>query len=372
MRVVVAIDSFKGSLSSKEAANYIKDGIGEFCDEVVTISVADGGEGSVEAMMDAVGAEYCSINTFDPLRRPMSAKYAINDELAILEMANSCGLTLLRDGERNPNITTTYGLGIMIKDAIGRGIRKFIVGIGGSATNDAGSGMLEALGYRFYNEDGKEISGEGGNLIKIKSIDDTNLIKELKECEFVVACDVNNPLFGLNGAAYIYGPQKGANAKMVKDLDDGLRNFAKVAAKFLQKDNSILAGSGAAGGLGFGFMGFLNSTLKSGFEIIANVTNLKEKIKGADLVITGEGKMDHQSIMGKTPTEVAKIAKQYAIPVIAFAGAITPEAKSANKYIDAYFCIQQGALSLEEAMNKERAGSSLKECAYQVMRLFLI
>ncbi|NLK67398.1 MAG: glycerate kinase [Campylobacteraceae bacterium] len=371
MRVLVAIDSFKGSVSSLEAGEAIKEGIEELSKSVEIIPIADGGEGSVEAMVTALGAKFVSVKTLDPLGREMVAEYAIKGELAILEMASSSGITLLTDEERNPNLTSTYGFGLMIKDAILKGARKFIVGIGGSATNDAGTGMLEALGFEFFDENGNLLKGKGESLVKIAKISSQKVIPELKECEFEVACDVNNPLFGTNGAAHIYGPQKGADEEMVKSLDAGLESFAEVTAEFSGIDNSGLSGSGAAGGLGFGFVSFLNSKLLRGFEIIAKVVGLEEAIKRADLVITGEGKLDYQSVMGKTPSEVAKLAKKHGKIVVALGGTVSGDARSLNEYVDAYFSILNEPITLKEAMSKEVTKANLTKTSEELARLVL-
>ncbi|ASM35370.1 glycerate kinase 1 [Campylobacter sputorum subsp. bubulus] len=370
-KVVIAIDSFKGCMSSLEAGLAIKDGIKEFCDEVVVIPIADGGEGSVEAMKDALGAKFTHIYTFDPLLRKVKASYAFNENLAIMEMASSCGLALLKDEEKNPNKTSTYGLGIMIKDAIKKGIREFIIGIGGSATNDAGSGMLEALGFEFFDNDGKKLKMCGESLSKVSFISSKNSLSELNECKFNIACDVINPLYGTNGAAYVYARQKGADDDMIKFLDNSLKNFADITYKFNGSDFSNLQGAGAAGGLGFGFVSFLKAKLMPGFDIISNAVNLEKYIKDSNLVITGEGRIDFQSTMGKTPTKVASIAKKYSKKVIAFGGAISDDVKGLNDVIDAYFCIQQGAICLKEAMRKEVAMKNLKNISNQVMRLLV-
>ncbi|CZE45910.1 glycerate kinase [Campylobacter geochelonis] len=372
MKVVIAIDSFKGCLSSLEAGNAIKNAIASLVDEVIVVPIADGGEGSVEAMISAIKAKKREVLSLDPLGRELKTNYAYVDNQAIMEMASSCGLTLLDENERNPEQTSTYGLGLMIKDALKLGVRKFIIGIGGSATNDAGMGMLKALGFEFYDEFKNPLAPKGKNLAKIASISDLNALKELKECEFLVACDVNNPLFGKSGAAHIYGVQKGADSAMIERLDMGLRNFSKITSEFFGVDNSNLAGSGAAGGLGFGLVSFLGAKLQPGFEIISNVVGLKDKLVGADLVITGEGRLDYQSIMGKTPSAVAKLAKTNAnVTVIALAGAISDGAKSCNECIDAYFCIQQGAISLAKALKPEVAKANLSAVSLQALRLFL-
>ncbi|MCZ6105080.1 glycerate kinase [Campylobacter ureolyticus] len=367
MKVLVAIDSFKGSLTSIEAGNAVKSGISSLCDEVVVIGIADGGEGSLDTIANFLGANFDEILTFDPLFRQIKAKYAYKDDLAILEMSQSSGLNLLKKDEQNPYLTSTYGLGIMIKDAILKGRRNFIIGIGGSATNDAGTGMLEALGFSFFDKNDNLIKANGQNLIKISKISDKNTLKELKECKFKIACDVNNPLYGKNGAAYVYAAQKGASNDMIKNLDLGLINFSKVVHKFIGIDNSSISGSGAAGGLGFGFMSFLNAELLRGFEIISKIINLEEKIKNADLIITGEGKLDAQSSMGKVPSEVAKLAKKHSKKVVALGGAV--DEGFDDELFNGAFCILDSPISLEEAMKKEIAKANLTKISRQILKL---
>ena len=372
MKILVAIDSFKGSLSSLEAGLAVKDGLKGLCDVVVK-PIADGGEGSVEALADALGATYIDAITQDPLGVKILARYALIKDLAILEMASASGLTLINEKQRNPLKTSTYGFGLLIKDAISKGARKFIIGIGGSATNDAGTGMLSALGFEFYDENGALLAGIGENLAKISKISTQNSLKELKQCEFLIACDVDNPLFGKNGAAYVYAPQKGADGRMVKELDDGLKSFANAVKTHFDTEHHKLKGAGAAGGLGFGFVSFLNAKLRPGIDIITDEIGLEDEIKKADLVITGEGKMDFQSSMGKTPTGVAKLAKKHKKPVIALAGCVCEGAQECNiSGIDAFFCILNEPISLEEAMRKDIAIKNLKMAANQAVRLFLI
>ncbi|MBR8462227.1 glycerate kinase [Campylobacter sp. faydin G-140] len=372
MRVLVATDSFKGSLSSLEAATAIKEALDELCDVVIK-PIADGGEGSVEALCDALNGEYIDIITKDPIGNQILARYAIANGLAIMEMASASGLTLLRPHQRDPRQTSTYGFGLMIKDAIAKGARKFIIGIGGSATNDAGTGMLNALGFEFFDKDGNALVGVGKNLIKIAKISTKNVLPGLSECEFLIACDVDNQLYGKNGAAYVYGPQKGADGKVVKELDDGLINFANVVQNQFGTKFYELKGAGAAGGLGFGFVSFLNAKLESGIKIITQEIGLEDEIKMADLIITGEGKMDFQSSMGKTPTGVAQLAKKYGKPVIAFAGCVHQSAYECNDHgIDAFFSILNEPVSLEEAMRKDMAIKNLKITSVQAIRLFMI
>ena len=373
MKVLVAIDSFKGSLSSLEAGNAVKSGIEKLGCEVLVKPIADGGEGSVEALADALKARFMDVIVANPLGEKTPARYALKGELGILEMASASGLPLIEKSRRNPLKTSTYGFGEMIAHAITHGARKFIIGIGGSATNDAGMGMLRALGFKFKDANGAELAGAGEDLIKLVTIDCTSVLPHLKECEFLIACDVDNPLFGENGAAYIYAPQKGADAAMVKQLDAGLINFASVVSKHLGRELWNSPGAGAAGGLGFGFVSFLNATLKPGIDIITEEIGLERDMKGVELVITGEGRLDFQSSMGKTPCGVAKIAASYGVPVIALAGGISPCAGGCNERgIGAFFCILNEPMSLERAMEKETATQNLARVAEQAVRLFLL
>ena len=373
MKVLVAIDSFKGSLSSLEAGNAVKSGIEKLGCEVLVKPIADGGEGSVEALADALKARFMDVIVANPLGEKTPARYALKGELGILEMASASGLPLIEKSRCNPLKTSTYGFGEMIAHAIAHGARKFIIGIGGSATNDAGIGMLRALGFKFKDANGAELAGAGEDLIKLTTIDCTSVLPHLKECEFLIACDVDNPLFGENGAAYIYAPQKGADATMVKQLDAGLINFASVVSKHLGRELWNSPGAGAAGGLGFGFVSFLNATLKPGIDIITEEIGLDRDMKDAELVITGEGRLDFQSSMGKTPCGVAKIAASYGVPVIALAGGISPCAGGCNERgIGAFFCILNEPMSLERAIEKETATQNLARVAEQAVRLFLL
>ena len=373
MKVLVAIDSFKGSLSSLEAGDAVKSGIEKLGCGVLVKPIADGGEGSVEALADALKARFMDVIVANPLGEKTPARYALKGELGILEMASASGLPLIEKSRRNPLKTSTYGFGEMIAHAIAHGARKFIIGIGGSATNDAGMGMLRALGFKFKDANGTELAGAGEDLIKLATIDCTSVLPHLKECEFLIACDVDNPLFGENGAAYIYAPQKGADAAMVKQLDAGLINFASVVSKHLGRELWNSPGAGAAGGLGFGFVSFLNATLKPGIDIITEEIGLDRDMKDAELVITGEGRLDLQSSMGKTPCGVAKIAASYGVPVIALAGGISPCAGGCNERgIGAFFCILNEPMSLERAMEKETATQNLTRVAEQAVRLFLL
>jgi len=374
MKVVVAIDSFKGSLSSNEAGQGVKEGVLVVYPnaEVLVVPVADGGEGTVEALVEGMNGIRETLTVTGPLGEQVEATYGILSEskTAIIEMAQASGLTLVPEGLRNPLNTTTYGVGEIIKEAINKGCRHFIVGIGGSATNDAGVGMLQALGFEFYNAADEPIGASGRALSEITRIKTEGAIKELSECTFQVACDVDNPLYGTNGAAHIYGPQKGATPEIVAELDQGLVHFSQVVKKELQKDIADVPGAGAAGGLGYGFLGFLNAELESGVDIIIQATRLEEHIQEADIVVTGEGCLDHQTAMGKAPIGITKMANQHGKKVIALAGSVSDDAATCNQEgMAAYFSIQQGPISLEEAMKTEVAKKYMKATTEQVFRL---
>ncbi|WP_195336313.1 glycerate kinase [Paraclostridium bifermentans] len=374
MKIVISIDSLKGSLTSIEAANAIKKGILSVDNksDVVIMPLADGGEGTVEALVQGMNGEEKVISVTGPINEKVNATYGILKETntAIIEMAQASGLPLVPAELRNPLNTTTYGVGEIIKEAIGKGCRNFIVGIGGSATNDCGVGMLQALGFEFYDENDNLVGLGGKVLNQIRRINTENKLKELDECNFKIACDVNNPLYGENGAAYIYGPQKGAAKEIVKELDKGLKNFAEVVKKDLGKDIAHIEGAGAAGGLGFGFLGFLNSKLESGIKIILDEIKLEEVVKDADIVITGEGRLDNQTAMGKAPIGVAKLAKKHGAKVIAIAGCTTPDAVKCNEEgIDAYFSIVNKAMTIDEAMKKENATQNMIETTIQIFNL---
>ena len=322
-KVVVASDSFKGCLTSIQVADAVEKGIHAIhpdC-QVLKLAVADGGEGTIEALLTTMGGRNVKVKVQDPLGRPIEAEYAIlKDGTAVIEMSKASGLTLLHLSERNPLHTSTYGTGQMIADALNRGCRKFLIGIGGSATNDAGMGMLEALGYRFLDAEGNVLKGVGLSLEAIMTIDTSAAIPELKSAEFIVACDVESPFHGPKGAAHVYAPQKGASPEMVDFLDNGLRHFADIIRSTTGKDISEMPGSGAAGGLGGALKAFLGADLKKGADMVLDVIGFDEIIKDADLVITGEGRIDAQTLVGKLPYAVARRASDANVPVIAICG----------------------------------------------------
>lgn len=374
MKITVAIDSFKGSLTSVEAGNAVKraaERVIPGC-EVCVRPLADGGEGTVEALFSGLGGEMVSVSVTGPHGRTVDAEYCIlpDKKTAVIEMAAAAGITFVSGEEKNPLNTTTFGVGEMIKDAILRGCRRFIVGIGGSATNDGGIGMLSALGFEFLDKGGKSVEIYGRGLENLACIKTNKVMPRLADCSFSVACDVKNVLCGEFGCSAVYGPQKGATPKISADMDKWLCNYANVAKTVSDKADENYEGVGAAGGLGFAFRTFLNAELESGIEIILRETRLEDYIKDADLVITGEGRLDSQTVMGKAPIGVASLAKKYGKRVIAFSGCVTDDAEVINEHgIDAYFPIMRGVVTLEEALKKENAKRNLEATAYQVFRL---
>ena len=377
MKAVIAIDSLKGSLSSIEAGQAIAEGIkkADAKADVVIRPLADGGEGTVEALVCGMNGTLQHVKVTGPLGDPVVCEYGIIDETktAVIEMSGAAGITLVPDVKRNPLYTTTYGVGEVIRDAIEKGCRRFIVGIGGSATNDGGIGMLQALGYGFLNKDGEQVPFGAIGLKELETITDTYVLPELAECEFKIACDVTNPLCGENGCSAVYGPQKGANPSMIMEMDKWLRYYAALAREKFPKANLNEPGTGAAGGLGFAFLTFTNAVLESGIKIVLEETKLESFVKDADVVVTGEGRLDFQTAMGKAPVGVASLAKKFNIPVLAFAGSVTKDATECNKNgIDAFFPILRGISTLEEAMKPENAKQNLTDTAEQVFRLFNI
>ena len=377
MKVVIAIDSLKGSLSSIEAGQAIAEGIkkADAKAEVVIRPLADGGEGTVEALVCGMNGTLQHVKVTGPLGEPVVCEYGIIDETktAVIEMSGAAGITLVPDTKKNPLYTTTYGVGEVIRDAIEKGCRRFIVGIGGSATNDGGIGMLQALGYGFLNKDGQQVPFGAIGLKELETITDTYVLPELAECEFKIACDVTNPLCGENGCSAVYGPQKGANPSMIMEMDKWLRYYAALAREKFPKADLNEPGTGAAGGLGFAFLTFTNAVLESGIKIVLEETKLEFYVKKADVVVTGEGRLDFQTAMGKAPVGVAGLAKKFDIPVLAFAGSVTKDATECNKNgIDAFFPILRGISTLEEAMKPENAKQNLKDTAEQAFRLFNI
>jgi glycerate kinase len=376
MKVVVAIDSLKDSLTSYEAGKAIEQGIRQACKKtdlhVVVKALADGGEGTVDALVTGMSGKNCVVEVMGPVQQIVSCTYGYlpDSNTAIIEMAGAAGIGLVPVASRNPLYTTTFGVGQVIRQAVEEGIRHFIIGIGGSATNDCGVGMLQALGYRFFDDAGLPVGLGGTVLNNIVSMDASAVLPALADCRFKIACDVNNPLYGPNGAAAVFGPQKGATPAIVAALDDGARHFAAVVAAYYGRDLAKYPGAGAAGGLGFAFLSFLKGELGSGIELIVDAIDLANDLKDADYVVTGEGRLDFQTTMGKAPVGVAKLAKAYGAKVIALAGSTTDDARECNDCgIDAYFSIVNGAMTLQEAMDKDMAKKNMIQTAEQVFRL---
>lgn len=374
MNILIAIDSFKGSLTSMQAGQAAATGVKRVYPEAETVvrPIADGGEGTVNALVDGMGGEMQVIKVTGPLGQTVEAEYGIieSSKTAIIEMSAAAGITLVPDKERNPLNTTTYGVGEIIIDAIQKGCRNFIVGIGGSATNDGGIGMLQALGFGFLDKDGNPVSLGGKGLKEICRITDGNALPELKECIFNIACDVTNPLCGPRGCSAVYGPQKGADAQMIEEMDQWLNDYAELVKEIRPEADKDAPGAGAAGGIGFAFLAFLDGKLKNGIDLILRETRLEQYIQKADIVITGEGRLDAQTTMGKAPSGIAAIAKKYDKPVLGFAGCVTEDAGACNAAgINAFFPVLRSVCTLEEAMNTENAFANMAATVEQVFRV---
>lgn len=374
MNILIASDSYKGSLSTIEVAENISKGVLKVIEDVnlIQIPVADGGEGTVDAMVNGLGGhfEYCDV--IGPMEDTVRAKYGIlNDGKAVIEMAEASGITLIKEEELEILKATTYGTGQLIKEALNKGCRKIYIGIGGSATNDGGVGMAQALGARFRDEFDREVAYGGGILSSIHYIDLSEMDSRLKDTELIVVSDVSNPVCGPTGAAAIYGPQKGATALQIQILDDGLKNLADVIKKDLNLDVINMVGGGAAGGLGMGLVAFTGAKLVSGIEAVLEAVEFDEKLKWADLVITGEGRIDGQSVNGKVPTGIAKRASVYGVPVIAIVGSIGANAEKVYQYyIETMESCVSAPCSLEDAI--KNAETNLVNAAERVVRSIVL
>lgn len=371
MKIVIAPDSFKESLSASDVAEEIKKGFLEIFPSAhyTLLPVADGGEGTVEAMVAALKGQIINTEITDPLGAKGHAHYGLSGDkqCAIIEMASASGLERVPVAQRDPRITTSYGTGELIKHALDQGISRCIIGLGGSATNDAGSGMLQALGVKLLDATGQQIGFGGGALAQLDKIDITDIDSRIKNCSFEVACDVTNPLTGNNGASAIFGPQKGATPDMVIELDRNLAHFADIIKRDLGVDVEHVAGTGAAGGMGAALLAFLQAKLKPGMDIITDMLDLNNIIKDADLVVTGEGRLDAQSINGKVPVGVAKVAKKYNKPVIAIAGSLGDNVEIVYPYgLNAVFSVLHKISTLSEALDSATARKNLYLCARNI------
>lgn len=364
MNIVIAPDTFKESLSAIDVAKTIKAGFLQVYPDAkyFLLPVADGGEGTVNAMVDALKGHKVTVTVTDPLGEPGHAFYGISQDgqTAIIEMATASGLERVPFDRRDAKITTSYGTGELIKDALDRGCKKFIIGIGGSATNDGGAGMLQALGVKLLDKFGQQIGFGGISLSALDSIDISQMDERIKQCEFEVACDVTNPLTGENGASAIFGPQKGATAQDIQLLDANLKHFASLIKDCFNIDIETVPGTGAAGGMGAALLAFMQAKLRPGIEIITKLLNLDSLIEQADLVVTGEGRLDYQSVNGKVPVGVANIAKKYNKPVIAIVGSLGDKAEAVYPYgITAMFSILSQVSSLSQALDRKVAEANL-------------
>ncbi|WML33164.1 glycerate kinase [Clostridium sp. OS1-26] len=373
--IVLAPDSFKESMTAKEACEAMERGIKKVNANIncIHVPMADGGEGTMQSLVDATGGEIYSLNVIGPLGNEVKAMYGIlgDGETGVLEMASSSGIHLVASEKRNPLVTTTFGTGQLIKACLDHGVKKLLIGIGGSATNDGGAGVIQALGGKLLDKEGKELGFGGGELGKLATIDLTNFDERLKDVEIEVACDVNNPLCGERGASNVFGPQKGATPEMISVLDFNLRHYSSVIKEQINKDVLDIPGAGAAGGLGAGLMAFLNGKLKKGIDMVIEYSGLEEKVKSADMVWTGEGSIDFQTQYGKTPLGVATIAKNYNKPVVALAGKIGEDIDILySKGIDSIFGIMKGVTTIEEAL--EKGQENIERTAENIIRMINI
>lgn len=379
-KIIIAIDSYKGCLTSLEAGKAAGEGVHDACPECETIvlPVADGGEGMLDVLTASTNGKHRMIAAHDPLMILREARYGISGDggTAFIEMAAISGLPLVPADQRNPMLTTTYGTGELIRDALELGCRNFIIGLGGSATNDAGLGMLQALGYRFLNKAGEKIGCiernfpmNGASLCDVASIDSSHIHPAIKETRFTAACDVQNPFCGKNGAAFIFAPQKGANQEMVLRLDSAMKQLAEVINRHTGKDISLHPGAGAAGGMGGTLFAFLDAELKPGIQLVLDTLHFSEKIKDADLIITGEGKSDQQTLMGKVPTGILKEARKQKIPVVLLSGSVEDVRELNNAGFQGVFSITPSPISLEQAMQPAIAKANIKRATEQICRI---
>lgn len=375
MKFVLAPDSFKESMTAKEAAEAMERGIRKVIPdaECIQVPMADGGEGTVQSLVDATEGKIVQALVKGPNGEKVNAMFGIlgDGETAVIEMASASGIHLVKKEERNPLVTTTYGTGELIKAALDKGVKRIFIGIGGSATNDGGAGMIQALGARLLDEEGKELSFGGGALDNLCRIDLSGLDSRLKDTVIEAACDVTNPLTGKTGASNVFGPQKGASPEMIEILDKNLAHYAEVIRKELNIDIEDVPGAGAAGGLGAGLMAFLNAKLKRGVDLVIEYTHLEEKMKDADFVFTGEGGIDFQTVFGKTPYGVSTTAQKLNIPVVAFAGYIGDGVEVLyDKGINSIVGIMPGAASIEDAL--KQGAFNLERTAENITRILLL
>jgi len=372
MKIIIAPDSFKGSLSAKDAASAIERGIRRHNPGIETVKVplSDGGEGTAQTLCDATNGQMFSVTVKDPLMRDITAHYAVmgDGETAVIEMAEASGLPLLSADDRNPLVTTTYGTGQLIKAALDNNCRRFIMAIGGSATNDGGIGMMAALGVAFLDTDGRALPHGGGSLPRLASIDLAGMDTRLAEAEVIVACDVDNPLCGVRGASAVFGPQKGATAADIAILDDGLAHYGALLESLFHKDVANLPGAGAAGGMGAALSAFMNGRMESGADIVKREVRFVEQLRDADLLLTGEGRIDDQTLSGKTPFAAALEANRLGIPAIAICGGIGALSDVFYEHFLSVHSIVNRPMTLDEAVTE--SAELLADAAFRVMRVY--
>ncbi|MCM1992184.1 glycerate kinase [Oceanirhabdus seepicola] len=359
MKILIATDSFKGSMTSNEVAGFLESGFKTIDEEleIIKVPISDGGEGLVDSLISSNNGKRVELNVTGPLGKEISSYYGLSEDgkTAYIEVATAIGLYLLNENERNPMNTTTYGVGELILDAVGKGCNNIIVGLGGSSTNDGGMGMARALGVRFLSKTGEELLGYGKELELVNKIDLSNMPSVLKAVNFKIACDVDNPLTGENGATYVFSPQKGANTEMMVELEKGMLNYQAVIEETLKSDISKTRGGGAAGGLGAAFLSYLDGKMVQGIKLVIAETKLEEKIKTADLIITGEGKIDNQTLYGKVPVGISSLGKKYNKKTIAIAGKVDIENEDLfDCGIEDIICITPEGMMLEDAMKRAK------------------
>ena len=373
LNIIIAPDSFKGTLTAKEAAEAINEGIKEFHSNIHTIllPVADGGEGTMESLVSATKGKFVLCKVHDPLGRQIEARYGVlgDKKTCVIEVAEASGLMRLEKNERNPFIASTYGTGELIRYALDEGFRKFIIGLGGSATNDAGTGMLRALGMKFFDKSNNELKDGGGFLYELVDIDMSHFDQRIKQSEFIIASDVNNPLVGENGASRVFGPQKGATGDMIQHLDRGLTKFADIVEEKTGISLHHQRGAGAAGGIGGAFIAFFPAEMKEGIQVVLEAISFQQYVEKADLIIVGEGKTDEQTLSGKAPFGIAKVAKKYNKPVILISGIIDTNINNMRKLFTEVHSVVGESISEEEAIRN--AYQSLKVKAKEVMEKYI-
>lgn len=375
MKIVIAPDSFKECLTAIDVATAIETGMRRILPsaEYIKVPVADGGEGTLQSLVDGTGGQFCLRTVTGPLGEPVEARFGVlgDGKTAVIEMAEASGLELLPVELRNPLLTTSYGTGELVREALNLGVKHIIVAIGGSATNDGGAGMMSALGVRFLNDASEELAAGGAALQELANIDCSEMDPRLRKVRVTAACDVNNPLTGPAGASVVFGPQKGATQAMVAQLDKALANYARVILTQLDRDIEHMAGAGAAGGMGAALLTFMEADIKPGINIVLETVQLKQKAEGARLVITGEGRLDSQTVHGKTPVGVARIAKQRGAAVVALAGSVGYGSELVHEHgIDAVFPVVHGAVALAEALKSGR--ENLERTAENMARLIAL